>query len=71
MLTNIFPPRKSMKNLIINSLINNHPDKGISVEEIRKIIKNQYNQSVTYQGINKILQALKKENIIENTNCLQ
>jgi len=61
MLTNIFPPKNSLKNIIFNILLN---EKDLTVEKIKKILKNNYQKSVTYQGINKILNFLKYENVI-------
>ena len=61
MLLNIFPPKKSLKNLIINTLINSN---GLTVTEVKKSIKNRYEVSATYQGINKILHFLKEEKIV-------
>ncbi|MFC1690667.1 hypothetical protein ACFL0W_00675 [Nanoarchaeota archaeon] len=65
MLVNLFPPKGSLKNIIINILLfsSETPNK-LSVENIRKQIKKHHNHSFTYQGINKILHALKEEKII-------
>ena len=62
MILNIFPPENSLKNLVANSLLNSHC--GLSVVSIKKSIKESYNVSATYQGINKILNILKEENIV-------
>jgi len=61
MLTNLFPPKSSLKNLIINTLIVNGE---ISTIGIKKYIKQRYCLSATYQGINKILNQLLEEQIV-------
>jgi hypothetical protein len=60
---NIFPPENSLKNIIANVLLLS--DKGLSVVEVKKSIKASYGVSATYQGINKILNHLKDENIVK------
>ena len=67
MIVNIFPPKNSLKNLIINSIIFSSNNNGLTVVEIRKEIKNRYNFSVTYQGINKVLNLLLDENVVKKT----
>jgi len=64
MLANIFPPKESLKNIVMNILIS-CKDEELSVEEIRSKIKKNYNKSFTYQGINKILIHFKEEDIVE------
>jgi hypothetical protein len=62
MLINVFPPKKSLKNLIINVLLL-HPNEGVDVVGIKRQLRSGY----TYQGINKILMTLKKEDIVKKT----
>lgn len=63
MLTNFFPPKNSLKNLIVNVLIESG-NKALTVEIVKKQIKNQYAHTATYQGVSKILHFLKDENVI-------
>lgn len=64
---NIFPPKKSLKNLVINVLLVSN-NNGLSVIDIRKEIKNKEGVSITYQGINKILTTFREENIVTKEN---
>ena len=57
---NLFPPKSSLKNLIINSLVQGQGN----IKEIKKSIKRDHDVSVTYQGIHKILNFLKQEDIV-------
>jgi len=65
MLTNIFPPEKSLKNILLNILLT-HQD--LTVGEIKIILKKDYQKSITYQGIIKVLNMLNYENIINKNN---
>lgn len=76
MIITIFPPENSLRNLIINTILfsndsNNKGENksdnniGLTVVEIKKEIKSRYGSSATYQGINKILNFLLEENIVQ------
>lgn len=65
MIVNIFPPENSLRNLIINTILFSNDNKGLSVVEIKKEIKNKHGNSATYQGINKILNFLLEEAIVQ------
>ena len=62
MLINIFPPIRSLKNLIINVLLIKNK---VNIKEIKFEIKNKYGVNVSYQGIHKILYFFKEEKIVE------
>ncbi len=64
----MFPPEKSLKNLILNILLSFPDQEHITVEKIRKQLKTNYSVSPSYQGINKILHFLKEQNITTRTN---
>lgn len=65
MIANIFPPETSLKNLIMNTLLFSDDHNGLSVIEIKKDIKSKHGISATYQGINKILNSLNEEKIVQ------
>lgn len=65
MMANIFPPETSLKNLIMNTLLFSDDHNGLSVIEIKKDIKSKHGISATYQGINKILNSLNEEKIVQ------
>lgn len=67
-LVNIFPPKNSLKNMIINTVIGS--SSGLAVKEIKNLIKGQFGKSVTYQGVNKILISLKDEGVLEKEENL-
>ena len=62
MITIFIPPKDSLKNLIINLLLKNGK---LSVNELKKNIKEVFNISTTYQGVNKAIKQLEEAEIIE------
>ncbi|MBS3122207.1 hypothetical protein J4434_04970 [Candidatus Woesearchaeota archaeon] len=74
MIENIFPPETSLKNLVMNTLLFSDGHNGLSVIDIKKDIKNKHGVSATYQGINKILNSLNEERIVQkkkNKWCIE
>lgn len=65
MITNIFPPEKSLKNLIINILLTSDQ---ADIKQIKKQLKKTYSTNATYQGIHKILNTLKQEKVLNLEN---
>ncbi len=62
---NIFPPKKSLKNYIINIILEKQNNQGIEIKQIKNQLSKNYQLSRTYQGIHKILVQLKEEDIIQ------
>ncbi len=61
-LKTLFPPKASLKNLIINVLMQNH--EPLNVNEIKREIKANYRKTVSYQGVYKILFLFAQENVV-------
>lgn len=59
---NIFPPKKSLKNLVMNVLLR---ERAQSVVQIAKSVRD-LGKSCTYQGVHKILNQLANEKILAN-----
>ena len=68
MLINLIPPKNSLKNMVINLLLQNSQSNGLSVNEIKSRIKRLYGKNISYQGIYKILILFEKENIASLNN---
>ncbi len=65
MLINFLPPKDSLKNLIVNILYKD--SEGKEIKNIKKELK-LYSRTATYQGINKILNSLKEEEVVIKIN---
>ncbi len=66
MFVTLFPPKQSLKNLILNILLQH--SESLTVNEIKKRIKTQYGKTISYQGIYKILLLFEKEAIVAIEN---